>query len=191
MSKEKLELLSIDLVYENVESININKKYIQSLYIDGYRRIFTKIGSDFNWVEKYDDTLIRISNAITSDRFATQDLYKENGYEPSIDKTLRRTDIAGISLNYSDGSSTYFNNPWLGDSDYDNDGVKTYVGKRGEYLIVATRGENSQFNSSVDGLLEYMNTDSKLTDKERADLEFIDKVISDAFEYSNNIANRK
>lgn len=136
---------AIELVYENVEGINIPKEYILSFVLDGlevYTHGLPKVQSD--WMFKTGFLQVLISNEINHSDilFDFDDISTEEELSvPLTERIKKRNDLVAVALVNEQGDRQTIYVEWGGDKDYIND------------------ASNNKINSSDDVLVSYVKED--------------------------------
>lgn len=154
------ELESIEICYENVEHLSIPAKYISSMQMEGYERRFEHNRNGSRWKEFFDDVYIVITKDVLEDYDVLDNMYVKKYKDKSkwdIRKELLRNDVTHINLKFKNGVNFDNSVPWTGDSDYYNDAVTVTELSNGNFLLVATRGDNPQFNKYIKSIKDFQS----------------------------------
>lgn len=124
-----MEIKQIQLVFENCESIEIDRKYIGDLKIDNIKESICRVAS----------------NSISSFKTCKVFLLSVNHLadtKQSIKRLLQYNDITSVIVLFEDGSKDSFRVKWNYDDSQYNRYQETYRNKYGDIFVVISKKLN-------------------------------------------------
>lgn len=149
------KLSKVEFGLENCEVISIDGEYIGNFSV---RDMKNHINKHYNGI-MHMTTCDLFSIAINRNANAKLEAFDDD--ERMIFERLSSGDICSVDLIYDDESKDSFYVDWVGESDYKNEGQKTYVSKLGDLFIVVSKDENvdtvfKHWNIDEDGAMDMM-----------------------------------
>lgn len=179
-----MKLKYIELVFENVDSIKIEGKYIGDFLVADLETSIKRIAC--NSIDKIDvanTVAIEIHKDANKERYQFDQTHTEDFKQMSFDRIKNCDDITSIQFELEEDyveegqvscveHYDYYVN-WTGDSEYVNEAQKTYLSKDGNLYIVIADGKK------LDDFFDL----EEIEDKEYMDFHFDMCYVGD--EYSN------
>ena len=152
-----MKLKYIELVFENVDSIKIEGKYIGDFLVDNLETSIKRIAC--NSIDKIDvanTVAIEIHKDANKERYQFYQTHIEDFRQMTFDRIKNCADITSIQFELEEdyveegqvSCVEYYDYyvDWTGDSEYTNEAQKTYLSKDGNlYIVIADKKEISDF----------------------------------------------
>lgn len=152
-----MKLKYLELVFENVDIIRIEGKYIGDFLVDDLKTSIKRMGC--NSIDKIDvanTVAIEIHKDANKERYQFGQTQWEDFKQMTFDRIKNCSDITGIQFELEEDYVEEGQVPcveyycyyvdWTGDSEYTNEAQKTYLSKDGNlYIVIADKKEISDF----------------------------------------------
>ena len=150
------KIKAIEFVFENLECLTVDSKYIGDFSMEGFETKIMGAGvctiREYTTCEKFDLVIYKDAN-ITVESYG--DKYKV------FDRILSWNDITSICLKYEDDIEREIYVPWEGENDYSNKAQSSFISDEHLYLTI-NKDCQSVHDIYTDETVEYLNKNYRI-----------------------------
>lgn len=141
-----MEIKQLKLIFENCETITIDRKYIGALDIDNIKKSISRnacnsISSNLSC----DSFVISINRKLPIEKLSSWTIGDVLEERNPLIRIQQYNDITGIEVIYENDTSEYIFIQWGGDSDYSNEYQKVYVNDFEDVFIVIDKDNDLDY----------------------------------------------